>query len=235
MKIQTTTNYRQFKEIKGNRTLNASHVKKLAQYLKIENFLPVNPIIVNENGEVIDGQHRLAAAKLIGAEVSFVVREGARLPEVILLNSVNKTWGLQDYLRSHIERGNATYQIIADFCKTYNLSVALGLEILGDHIGSTTGFKDGKFEIKNLKLSEEIAMLIKACEPYTERGVNISRDFVRAIMFLKKNKLIDEDLLLKKLSSQHEKFPKVASIRDALRRLEDIYNYRQRKKLVRFV
>ena len=51
-----------FKIIDGNRIPNLSHIRRISGSIK-QNGVLMNPIIVNKSFEVIDGQHRLAAAK----------------------------------------------------------------------------------------------------------------------------------------------------------------------------
>ena len=49
-KITVTTEYNQFRFVKGNRPLNDLHLSKLRKSMN-ENFLPI-PIIVNERMEI---------------------------------------------------------------------------------------------------------------------------------------------------------------------------------------
>ena len=60
-KVYKTTDLSIFKSIDGNRVPNLQHIKRLAQSINVYG-MKCNPILVNEQMEVIDGQHRLAAA-----------------------------------------------------------------------------------------------------------------------------------------------------------------------------
>ena len=55
-KIYKTTDYSVFKYLKGNRSVNELHVRRLVEAIK-EKDLQV-PIIVDEKMNVVEGQHR---------------------------------------------------------------------------------------------------------------------------------------------------------------------------------
>ena len=59
--VHTTTDYFLFKPINGNRNINRLHLSRLKKSIE-ENYL-FTVIIVNENYEIIDGQHRFECIK----------------------------------------------------------------------------------------------------------------------------------------------------------------------------
>lgn len=61
--VYRTNNYDQFKRLVGNREVNPKRVKTIKKSVEEIGYIP-NPIIVNENMEVIDGQGRLQALVL---------------------------------------------------------------------------------------------------------------------------------------------------------------------------
>ena len=70
-KVFSTMNYEIFSSLDGNRIVNPLHVKKIADSMKIKVLFI--PIIVNEEFQVIDGQHRLEARKQLGLEVPYII------------------------------------------------------------------------------------------------------------------------------------------------------------------
>jgi ParB-like chromosome segregation protein Spo0J len=64
-----------FKHIKGNRIPNLKHVRRLVDSIK-KYGMKCNPILVNEQMEVIDGQHRLLAAKETNSFVYYIIING---------------------------------------------------------------------------------------------------------------------------------------------------------------
>ena len=61
--IHITKNYNDFKFVKGNRAINYTHVNNLVDSIK-EKDLQM-PIIVDEKMNIIDGQHRFEAYRLL--------------------------------------------------------------------------------------------------------------------------------------------------------------------------
>jgi ParB-like chromosome segregation protein Spo0J len=91
-KILETKDYKVFKYLKGNRTIQQSWVRKLVELIK-ERDLQI-PIIVDETMKVLDGQHRLEAYKIVGHPVKYIIKDRFALDEVRALNSNNKKWRL---------------------------------------------------------------------------------------------------------------------------------------------
>ena len=66
LQIHSTNDLSVFKILEGNRNINLANVERLVKSIEENGFLQM-PIIVNENYEVIDGQHRLMAAKKLNS------------------------------------------------------------------------------------------------------------------------------------------------------------------------
>ena len=83
--VKTTRDYEVFKKLKGNRDVTESQVEKVIKSIKTIGLLP-NPVIVNENMEVVDGQARVEACKRLGLAVPYMVANGAGIDTAIALN-----------------------------------------------------------------------------------------------------------------------------------------------------
>jgi len=80
-KVYVTKDLGMFSSIDGNRVPNLIHVKRLTDSLR-KYGMKCNPILVNEKMQVIDGQHRLLAAKEIKCEIYFIIIPGSNLTDV---------------------------------------------------------------------------------------------------------------------------------------------------------
>ena len=60
-KILTTREYSIFKTIEGNRNISLLHLNRLRESMLEKHLFTV--IVVNENMEIIDGQHRFTISK----------------------------------------------------------------------------------------------------------------------------------------------------------------------------
>lgn len=228
MNIISTKKYKIFKNIKGNRAISDDHVKKLAASIARQNLLSANPIIVNEDMQVIDGQHRLLAAQSLGVEVSYVTVEGATIRVVQQLNAHQKQWALQDYAESFASQGNKHYQILKKFYENQDLPVSIAVWLLSggrNNGGHLARFKDGGFEVTSLDQAYEVVEKIKLFHQHTSQQVRRSRGFVRAVFSLLGNPEMDWERMSEKLGTYAKQIPAYESVRDYLRTLEDIYNY----------
>ena len=143
--IQSTMDYSIFKLLGFNRKIRLAHVKRLEESLRTKNMLSSNPILVNENMEVIDGQHRLKAAMNLSLEVFYCVLKNSEAHDIILLNSVKESWSTADYVNYHANQGNLNYLKFQRFAEKSGVA----LEVLKSAVfGSSTKinheFKQGK-------------------------------------------------------------------------------------------
>jgi len=89
MEIQSTTNYSIFTSITSNREVNEAHVKALMKSIQENNLLSINPIMVNTEFGVIDGQHRLEAAERLSERIYYIVSDKVSKADISVLNSVS--------------------------------------------------------------------------------------------------------------------------------------------------
>lgn len=100
--IYVTTNYDIFKVMKGNRAVDQSNLRKIESSIK-EVGCRLVPIQVNDNMEVVDGQHRLTVLKSLGLPVYFNFDRSATLDDVQSLNVSSKKWAIKDFIKSYAE------------------------------------------------------------------------------------------------------------------------------------
>lgn len=228
MNIASTEDYKIFKTIPGNRGVGDDHVKKLIASIAKKNLLPVNPIIVNEKMEVVDGQHRLAAAESLKLPISYITCEGATIRTVQQLNAHQKQWNLHDYASSYAKQGNNQYINLIEFYQNQDLPVSLAIWLLSKdkwYGGHMAGFKEGQFVITSLYEAYEVIERRKILDEHTSRQVKRSRGLIRAIRTLVRNPEMDWDRLKEKLPLYSKQIPAFENTLDYLRVLEDIYNF----------
>lgn len=190
--ILATTDYGIFKRITGNRTVGRTHVKRLIKSIeKHGNLTPHNPVEVNSDMEVIDGQHRIAALKELGLPVYYTVQDSATQEDMHIHNMFRSNWTTVDYIRSYAERGNQNYvrllkllSIFPSVQYTTLINVMLlsntkeherirgsdgkftGKPGIGIHTNRTSFLRSGEFIFTEQDLVENIAMLDKVIEAY---------------------------------------------------------------------
>lgn len=234
LSIKSTTNYDMLKIIDGNRTINKTHVKKLMHSIQNENLLKYQPIVVNEKLEVIDGQHRLEAAKNLGIPIWYTVVEGLNLIDVQVLNENMKTWSLRDFAESYKKIGYKDYAVLLSFCDKYKLPFSVAVPLLSEtEIRSGAGnnysypsiIRSGEFKLVNLKKAEQVADKIKEVGGLLPKSIWRSREFIRALLYAYKCG-IKHDVLITRLKANKKDIPRGYDYRQYLFVLEDIYNYK---------
>ena len=165
---KVTKDWKNLKFLADNRDIDDGAVKRLAE--SIQKFGQLQPIVINEKWEVIEGQHRVRACKLLGIPVLYVISEGATIKEVILMNNIQRGWLNRDYLKCfcHLNHKNHDeYRKMKTFFEDYGLNFSVSINLLAGGFTYTgggkanTAFKDGNFKIKDLKKAEKYASQLK--------------------------------------------------------------------------
>jgi hypothetical protein len=246
-KVYKTSDLSIFKQIDGNRVPNLQHIRRLSD--SISNYgMKCNPIIVNENYEVIDGQHRLMAAKDSNSFVYYIVINGYSLSEVHTLNLNQKNWTKKDFMDGYANMGVDSYIKLKRFSEknddfTFNDCISL----CGNTASSpsttsmannykkgikqnlTQVFEEGTWKGKDFVLAQEWANKIRMIKPYYD-GYNRSI-FAMTMVGLLNNPLFDFNEFMHKVRLQPNALVDCAN-RDQYKTLiEDIYNYRSRNKV----
>lgn len=236
--IQSTKEYSKFKFIKGNRGVNKTHMRNLTVSISKHNLLEINPIIVNGKMEVIDGQHRLAAAKSLNVPIYYITTERAGMLEVQLLNSAARLWNFDDYIRSFVAAGNQHYVYLKMFIEKHNLPIGFSVCILSKFGKKGTllqDFREGNFQVEEKDDGELLASEIRAYRNHTEEVAWRERGFLDAIRFIHRNRPVSHLEMLEKMNDWGEQIKRQPnSTRDWLRCFERVYNKKLSVNQVRF-
>lgn len=124
IEIKSTTNYDLFVAITANREIIERHVVKLTEAIRRKNLLSVCPIICSEKMEVIDGQHRIEAAKRLKVPIYYIFGEQLDHLDIISLNNVKIKWRDIDYINFYCIKKYSKYM---DLVKIMNKAPDLSL------------------------------------------------------------------------------------------------------------
>ena len=128
-KIYKTKDYTLFKQLEGNRGISRGRINGIIRSIQKVGYI-TNPIIINENFEIIDGQGRFEACKSLGLPVLYLIHKGAGLDECVSMNVSMKNWETMDFINSYAEQGNVYYQqllLLADAYKNIPIQAICGL------------------------------------------------------------------------------------------------------------
>ena len=226
--VHTTNDYFLFKPLQGNRELNPLHLKRLKNSME-KNYL-FTVIIVNENYEIIDGQHRFKNIMELGLPLNYIICNGYGLDEVHILNQNSKNWSSDDFMEGYIDLGYEDYQIYKAFKNKYKFEHNVCMSLLGGKKSSGNvkeAFNNGQFKVVNYSEAEKTAKQLWRCNGITDKFDK--RSFILALITLFKNPQFKYDEFLKKLSIKSLK--NCSTVNEYIQDIEDVYNYKRTDKV----
>ena len=234
-KILKTTNYNIFKRLEGNRPVPEQRVKKIISSIKKVGYV-ISPVIVNENYEVIDGQGRVEALKRLGLPVFYIVDPGKGIDECIAMNINQTNWTMLDYIKSHAETGNVSYQNILTLIERYGeyfkLKVIL-YAVNGKIEQAGLDLKEGRLVCTDdtfAKADRRLSWLMNFISPL--KGIQGHVEYyLQAMLFCYEDPEVDNERLIQKITMLQANLKPVTQIQQAFEYIEDAYNNRSRNKV----
>lgn len=225
-----TTNYSQFKVLRDNRNVYTPHVQRLKKAMESsgKNFTTLSPVVVNEEMEILDGQHRVQALSELGWPVYYIVVEGG-IDEALGMNVLHRTWRPLDFADSYSAKGNENYQRFLAVHEAFPRVSPTTIMAYGGPSGQTaisTAFRRGEFLMDEEQQANAMAMLEKITEINAVLKRFTGAEALKAIHNMLTTEGYNQDRMLSKLKQLPKPEDVVPSPRrsDNLRILEDIYN-----------
>jgi hypothetical protein len=244
VQVFQTANYNAFARIKGNRELNELKIKKMIRDINHGlNLLADFPLVVTEEGNklhVIDGQHRLEAAKKTKKEVYYIIRkQSLSLDKMARFNSLQEKWSVKDFIECYIEKGVQDYMKLKTFIEQYEVPASISIRMLhcgiigndgGNMSDLTEQFHRGEFKCKHWKQAVDI---VESCKRFSKSKYWNSRPFMIAITKILAADLCDFDELVEKFEANPDALEYSGNFKGCLLNLERIYNkgYQKRRTI----
>lgn len=227
MEIKKTKDYSVFKfDQTKNRAINYSHLSRLKAAIGRKNLLSDNPIVVDENHTVIDGQHRLMAAQQMGVDVYYFVAQTMTLQDTAVINGSSRKWGFDDYLELYTKEGRPSYLWIKSIKGRYpfmTLSQIIKLGNYGDQIKARNNFVAGAYEANDIEFAEKVISFVKDYEGFTRNYSHAA--FIDAIEYLVGMGIYDHTRMMQKMRYASSKLRPQTCTNGYVKNLEEIANY----------
>lgn len=224
--VNVTTNYEQFNFINSNREQSRGHIEALKRAFEENgNLTRVQPILVNDRMEIIDGQHRYTAAKELSQPVYYTVMPGLGIREARSMNILHRGWTIEDYAKSYASTGDTSYQKYLAIKEDYgfNHSITLTYIIGRDAKGIFKTFQAGEFVLEDEAAARE---RLDKLASVGEFAPVLDRYFAIALLKVMGVSGYDHKRMVNKLEINQDLQRKYASVADYQRMLEEIYNHR---------
>lgn len=224
--VQSTTDYDQFNLFGANRDINEAHVRRLKKSFEEQgNLTQVQPILVNERYDVVDGQHRLTAARELGVPIYFTVVPGIGIEEARQMNLLHRRWDSEAFLKTYAAEGRRPY---IEFSKLkfdypeFTFSVIIAGVIGHQSTGNMAAFRRGEMEMFNIEETkarlDDLSELAEISSAFKSRAMAYAYLKARTVEGFDHNRLVDQ---VRENESDVRAYQGVV---DNLRQLEILYN-----------
>lgn len=236
--VNETTDYNKFKLLVDNRQTARNHINRLKDaILRNPEILKVQPILVNHEHEIIDGQHRFVAASELGLSISYTVVHGLDISTARDMNVLQRRWTIDDFAYSYAKAGNVHYKAFNQYRREYpGITSSVLMMVMGRQDGGkeNLSFREGKFIMGRDKddIDWILDKLVEIRE-VTGGEIPLSRGFVSALLQCLDKEDFKMEEFMEKLKQKPDLLHRTSTVRDALRMIEDIYNFRKQTNLIR--
>ena len=235
--IKETYDYWKFKKQKGNREITTKGLRILEISVEKNGWNP-EPILVNENFEVCDGQHRLEYAKKNHLPIPYIIKPGITPSMCIMINSRRKNWTSDDYVKHYAELGKESYQKILDLKNRFpNFTISSIIMIIKDG-KSLFGTESKELAEGRLELEEDgywnafyKLQYINSIYEKIKKIKGSKNYLIRAICNIYDMEEVDKDRLATTISDWSKEFSPIANVIGAMEQIEEYYNYKLRYKV----
>lgn len=224
-----TTDYEKFKIKDSNRPIREGLVKRLMESISEIGYVESRPIIVNENYEILDGQHRFYACQRLELPICFDIinANGSSDKIVIHLNQNQDVWRVSEFIHFYAQKGVKCYVDYLSFKNLYKLDTTNAIRMFfHEHYGIHKEIREGK-DIRINSKHEAIASFIKELKPYHDFVDKAT--FVRSVVRLF-NSATDQQI--QKLFDLRMMLFEQPNISTYLKLFEEIINRRSRNNKI---
>lgn len=234
-RLESSSNYAAFTPNDEQREIKDSHVKHLAEEMGQYGYLPSKPIQCFKKGSkyvVIDGHHRLAAAKRIGIPVFFVVEPESNAETMASVNANVKTWCIIDFIRMYSLRGNKEYQNLMRYIEV-GIPSMMAASMLHGHAAASGNVNDllkrGDFKIRT---TDHINRIYRMIEEFSSSNPVVKhRAFIASLSECLLTPEFDFDRFKRRFEESPAMIQKASNKDLQLLQIEELYNFRSREKV----
>jgi hypothetical protein len=232
--IYKTKDLGMFTSCKYNRVIDQKHVEKLVKSMKKSGYIG-EPITVTSEGVLLDGHHRLTAARKLGIPVTYIIdtTEGDIINKIIKENEAKKVWGKVDFINANVAKGLQSYIDLENFRKLFPeftlTEQLLMLTNTGNNVDKDL-FSSGRWVCKDVKVARQWASDLLKLKTLFPKGYNKS-NFVRVMIDIFSNDRItfDMDELVRKIELRRDSFYVCGNKQDYRNMIERCYNFGRRQ------
>ena len=238
--VQRTKEYNIFNLLPGNRPVDKYHIKKLKNSIEKNNHLNLHPIIVNQNFEVIDGQHRLEVAKQLNIDIFYIKSDVINDEHLIECNVNQKSFDVENYIDYFAVKDKKD-----EYIKLKKMIASSGLKpkailtlILGIVSSNLLEFlKTGKFKFPSQENPDIIMQFYYDFSAYVKDkrikpfSMFTNHNFTRALRWMHQTNGFEQDVFFKKLDLRWFDLKPQRTSEDWYQLLLSVYNFKNHNRI----
>lgn len=228
--VYQTKDYGIFKTTEKNRSVLPNHVKRLYQSMLLNGWVKGSFVVIDRSGNIIDGQHRIEAAKQAGVPITYIVENRISIDNIRLLNTNSKNWNIIDHLAYHVKQGNQNYILLERFMKNFPdlRPTECTMLVKNNNSSAERGeFESGNFVVRDMKKAYEWGHNIMKLKHLFEKGYN-KAIFVRALVKVLQKPQFNFDEFLHKIEIRPKSIYLCGTVEQYVEMIEEIYNYKRK-------
>ena len=227
--IHKTSDYEIFKRLKGNRDITNKRVAIIKDSIAQVGYIS-NPIIVNENMEIIDGQGRAEALRQLEMPIEYRIIPNLGIDECRAMNLKPTSWSISDFIKSYAEYGNENYIRLKDIADKHNVGYSLPYSLCNNVIKSGRKSQD---ELRNgtFYFDEETAEKVDELLGYLTEFKSVQKQiggrsdvFYGAVGWVAMQNGVDKERLKVAILQQYKVITPTGKVEPTLKEISDVYN-----------
>lgn len=233
--VYETKDYSMFSGMEYNRTVVESRVSKLMASLSEKEIL--NPIVVNEKGEIVDGQGRYEALKRLDRPIRFVISPGADINDCRRMNLYNTNWKLDDFVNSYVAQKRQPYMLFKR-CKEETGFPYMRILRLCNHSASHV---NKVIERGELQFTEEDIAVVKRVKEAAEEILDAlqftkryNEAFIVAVKVMMETEGYDHQQMVRRCIKERARYNQMSNLESMLAEFSRIYNSNRMKQKLYF-
>lgn len=227
--------YRNFRRLPDNRDVLGQRVNKLIA--SINEHYVLNPIVVNEKMEIIDGQGRFDACKALGKPIHYIIAPGANSDDCRRMNKYNTKWSTLDFAKSYAKSNVSAYINLLSACKKTSLPIMRVLRLAnhstknGHSTEKMSGFEKGEliFSTEDVDTVVEIEKKVNEIIDALQFSGRKNEAFYISVKIASETNGYDHSRMIKNCKAQRSTYSQMSRLQDELVEFERIYNYKAGK------
>jgi hypothetical protein len=177
---------------------------------------------------IIDGQHRLEAARILNVEIYYIVSDDVDRLDISKLNSNQKNWNAMDYINFHTLEGIPEFLKLSKFLNTYPaLKVSVALTIISSkYTRNTAATKEGVLDVDDINFGHKVAQALAVLNQKYQHAFIYDSRFPVALGRAMKDDNFSLDTFIKRIDLNPRAFVRCTTTKESYKMIQEIYNYR---------